>query len=66
MATRGSGKGSSWRSRSTGRPSIQHQSPLAAPALRCRRKFLRFFPGGFDDETYVDWERDYKWQAHER
>ena len=35
-------------------------------ALRCRRKFLRFFPGGFADETYLDWERDYKWQAHER
>jgi len=33
---------------------------------RCRRKFLRFFPGGFRDETYIDWERDYKWQAHER
>jgi hypothetical protein len=31
---------------------------------RCRAKFLRFFPGGFHDETYVDWERDYKWQAH--
>ena len=35
-------------------------------ALRCRRKFLRIFPGGFRDETYVDWERDYKWQAHRR
>jgi hypothetical protein len=33
---------------------------------RCRRKFLRFFPGGFQDETYIDWERDYKWAAHER
>lgn len=33
---------------------------------RCRRKFLRFFPGGFEDETYLDWERDYKWEAHER
>ena len=32
---------------------------------RCRRKFLRFFPGGFHDETYLDWERDYKWSAHE-
>ena len=32
---------------------------------RCRRKFLRFFPGGFYDETYLDWERDYKWTAHE-
>ena len=33
---------------------------------KCRRKFLRFFPEGFDDETYIDWERDYKWEAHER
>ena len=33
---------------------------------RCRRKFLRFFPGGFEDETYRDWERDYKSEAHER
>ncbi len=33
-------------------------------AERCRRKFLRTFPGGFRDETYVDWERDYKWKAH--
>jgi hypothetical protein len=33
---------------------------------RCRRKFLRFFPDGFRDETYVDWERGYKWAAHER
>jgi hypothetical protein len=32
--------------------------------MRCRRKFLRFFPGGFRDETYIDWERGYKWQAH--
>lgn len=35
-------------------------------ALACRRKFLRFFPGGFQDETYLDWERGYKWEAHER
>lgn len=33
---------------------------------RCRRKFLRFFPGGFRDETYIDWERGYKWAAHEQ
>ena len=36
----------------------------AAAALRCRKKFLRFFRRGFHDETYIDWERDYKWQAH--
>jgi hypothetical protein len=33
---------------------------------RCRRKFLSFFPRGFRDEKYVDWERGYKWAAHER
>jgi hypothetical protein len=32
--------------------------------IRCRRKFLRFFPDGFADETYLDWERNYKWTAH--
>ena len=35
-------------------------------ALKCRRKFLRFFRRGFYDEKYIDWERGYKWQAHER
>jgi hypothetical protein len=39
---------------------------LPAGPDRCRRKFLKFFPGGFSDETYIDWERDYKWEAHER
>jgi len=39
---------------------------VATPAARCRRKFLRFFPGGFRDPAYLDWERDYKWQSHER
>ena len=34
--------------------------------LRCRRKFLRFYPGGFRDPDYVGLERDYKWQAHVR
>ncbi len=36
----------------------------SAKAERCRRKFLRAFPGGFRDETYLAWERDYKWDAH--
>jgi hypothetical protein len=35
-------------------------------AKRCRRKFLRFYPGGFTDEDYVDLERGYKWEAHLR
>lgn len=33
-------------------------------ALRARKKFLRYFPDGFEDETYIDWERGYKWKAH--
>ena len=38
----------------------------ATRAERARRKFLRIFPGGFRDETYLDWERDYKVRTHER
>ena len=38
----------------------------ARAAKRCRRKFLDTFPGGFRDPTYLDWERDYKWEAHQR
>ena len=42
------------------RPAVSSRSPAA----RCRRKFLRFFPRGFRDETYLSWERDYKYHAH--
>lgn len=41
------------------------RSASSGPAA-CRRKFLRFFPKGFRDETYLAWERDYKWETHER
>lgn len=46
-------------------PSSRRSKSSTAPA-RCRRKFLRFFPGGFRDETYHAWERDYKTNAHVR
>lgn len=39
---------------------------IHAKSARCRRKFLRFFPEGFQDPTYLDWERDYKWATHRR
>jgi len=43
----------------------RHSAPRAPdPAELCREKFLRFFPNGFYDETYLDWERDYKWATH--
>lgn len=35
-------------------------------AISCRKKFLRFFPRGFRDETYLAWEREYKVETHER
>jgi hypothetical protein len=43
----------------------ERASQRTPAAERCRRKFLRFFPAGFQDEKYVDWERGYKWAAHE-
>jgi len=40
-------------------------SPTRSRVAHCRRKFLRFFPDGFRDETYFDWERGYKLRAHQ-
>ena len=39
---------------------------VTSAAKRCREKFLRFFPAGFTDPKYVEWEREYKWNAHQR
>lgn len=33
-------------------------------ALRCRRKFLEYFPRGFRDPEYLELERDYKVETH--
>src|SRR5436190_4026383 len=41
-------------------------NPIDDQKMRCRRRFLRFFPRGFADERYVSWERDYKAEAHRR
>lgn len=37
---------------------------LSRERMSCRKKFLYYFKKGFGDQTYLDWERDYKWQAH--
>jgi hypothetical protein len=37
---------------------------LPPAARRARQRFLEFFPDGFRDETYVETERDFKWNAH--
>lgn len=43
------------------RPTMAKKGPV-----KCRRKFLRFFPKGFYDDKYIDWERGYKWDGHSR
>ena len=44
----------------------RHRNTAFNRAAQCRRKFLRFFPDGFVDETYLDWERGYKEKAHQQ
>jgi hypothetical protein len=34
------------------------------PRKRCLEKFLYYFKKGFYDQKYLDWERNYKWNAH--
>ncbi|MEY2519626.1 MAG: hypothetical protein QOF24_1385, partial [Verrucomicrobiota bacterium] len=43
---------------------MKRNNSTSAGAKKCRDKFLRFFPKGFRDETYLAWERDYKWETH--
>ncbi len=46
------------------RVNVRQAGASGAPLQRAKRKFRRIFPGGFRDETYLAWERDYKWEAH--
>jgi hypothetical protein len=46
------------------RPVALTRSPSVSAMTKGKRKFLGLFPGGFRDETYLAWERDYKWEAH--
>src|SRR4051812_2712454 len=47
-----------------GRPPVR--DPIRVLRARCRRKFLAYFPDGFEDADYVGTERGYKVAAHER
>lgn len=40
------------------------KDPVEKARLRCRKKFLYYFPKGFADDKYKDWERNYKAGAH--
>src|SRR4051812_4212566 len=59
-------RSSSAKRRTRGNAPVPQQPALSREAMRARRKFLQVFPGGFRDETYIDWERNYKWEAHRR
>jgi hypothetical protein len=50
--------------RAKAKMSSARRPQTAGPAVRCRRKFLRFFRQGFRDAKYDAWERGYKWEAH--
>jgi hypothetical protein len=52
--------------RERSRSSEGRRTQASPGALRCRRKFLRFFPGGFRDADYLETEREYKWDSHLR
>jgi hypothetical protein len=46
-------------------PNAERIATRRSSVASTRRKFLRFFPKGFYDQKYIDWERGYKWTAHE-
>jgi hypothetical protein len=45
---------------------IETETNPTAARERCRRAFKRAFPKGFQDARYLAWERNYKWEAHQR
>jgi len=53
-------------SRALDHSSFRRRTQPSKAALQCRRTFLENFPDHFQDETYLDWERDYKWKAHQQ
>ena len=42
------------------------RTALTKGMRHARGKFLHYFPKGFRDPLYEDWERGYKWTAHAR
>ena len=60
---------------SRNKPAARPRGATPVQAARCsmatgmrhgRAKFLRYFAKGFRDPLYEEWERGYKWTAHER
>jgi len=45
---------------------VKSGNKLSRQRMKCRRKFLYYFKKGYADPTYIDWERQYKLDAHFR
>jgi hypothetical protein len=43
---------------------LPSKDPFQKARLKCRKKFLYYFKKGFTDQKYIDWERQYKLDAH--
>ncbi len=43
---------------------LKKTEPEQKARVRCRKKFLHYFPKGFIDPKYKAWERGYKEEAH--
>lgn len=43
---------------------ITSRDSIRTARKRCIQKFLHYFKKGFDDQKYIAWERQYKWDAH--
>lgn len=42
------------------------KDPVEKARKSCKRKFLHYFPKGYQGRKYIDWERSYKLNAHIR
>jgi hypothetical protein len=42
------------------------KDPTEKARKRCKRKFIYYFPKGYQGQKYIDWERGYKLDAHTR
>ena len=43
---------------------ISKDRTLNASRSKCIKKFLHYFPGGYQGKKFISWEREYKWNAH--
>jgi hypothetical protein len=46
--------------------SLIKNNPVEKSRKRCKRKFIYYFPKGYQGDKYIAWEREYKWEAHLR